>query len=329
MNDYKAALATDARAGVIAFMRMSVVLFCFGCLALSLGLVSIGGLHHPTKVQQQTASTIRSITTINPKLKGKADAHNDDTSLLIATSPAADSAALMKQILGALDSNNPGEQAMIFTNQLLALVKLDPWAAARLAESSEAGEWRTELMRVVVQNWAESDPWEAVKWINGLADSDARDTMLSCLCFHVADPGQAIQILEQEGLNDRREVMLGNLVQQWASQNLQGATAWADGYSPGNDRDNLFKQIVLAESQNAPSQAAETVVNDISPGPIQNEAAFLVLGQWAQQDLTGAAAWASQFPGGELYDQGQIILDGISKHERTKNVIELSLQTTQ
>jgi hypothetical protein len=310
-------------------MKMSVAMFCLGCLALSLGLAFIGVSHYPNKFQQQTASTIRPATAVIPKQKGKTDAHNDDISLLMAASPAADSAALMKQILDALNSSNPGEQAMIFTNQLLALVKLDPWAAARLAESSETGEWRTELMRVVVQDWAESDPWEGVKWINGLASSDERDTMLSCLCFHVADPGQAIQILEQEGLNDRREVMLGNLVQQWASQNLQGATAWADGYSPGSDRDNLFRQIALAESQNAPSQAAETVVNDISPGPIQKEAAFLVLGQWAQQDLNGAAAWASQFPGGEVYDQGQTILNGISKQEQKKNILELSLQTTQ
>ena len=101
---------------------------------------------------------------------------------------AVDVATLIRQIKDALNSDNPRDQAMIFTNQLLALIKSDRWAAARFAESPEAGEWRTELMRVTAQNWAAANATEAAKWAAQLADPNESDTMLGCVCFQAAQP---------------------------------------------------------------------------------------------------------------------------------------------
>ena len=170
-------------------------------------------------------------------------------------------------------------------------------------------------MRVVAQKWAAANPEAAAKWVARLADSNERDTMLSCVCFQVAeaDPRQAIQILEQQGPgNDRREMMLGNLAQQWAAQDLQAATTWASSYPAGENRDNLFLHIALAQSQTDPAEAAQMVAEQISPGPIQEEAAMSVLQKWAMQDMAGATAWAAQFPAGECYDRARTELAGIA-----------------
>jgi len=298
-------------------MRPSVALLCLGCLALTVMLVR----QHPAQFPQQTPPP-RIQEAIAVHISGtKADAPDNVDSRLVS-----DSAALEQQILDALNSGDPGDQAMIFTNQFLALIALDPQAAARLAESSEPGDWRTELMRTVAGNWAKSDLPETARWIATLENSDERDTMLGVACFSAPDPAQTVQILQAQGLNDRRQIMLGNLVQQWASQDLQAAVTWVDNYPPGDVRDHLFEHIATAQSQNAPSQAAETVASTIPPGPIQNEAAFLVLDQWAQKDWNGAAAWASLFPAGGIYDQGQTTLNGVSRREQTAGTSELTIQ---
>ncbi len=223
----------------------------------------------------------------------------------LVTPVSVDTATLLRQIKEALNSGNPGDQALIFTNQLLALIKADPRAAARFAESPDAGEWRTELMRVTAQNWAAADPTAAANWVAQLGDSNERDTMLSCVCFQAAKTGvvAAIQILEQQGLNDRREVMLGNLAQTWAATDLPDALAWAGHYPADKTRDNLFLHIALAENEVDPKAAAQIVADQIAPGETQNQAAFSVLDNWAWQDPASASAWVAQFPDGEFKDR--------------------------
>jgi hypothetical protein len=234
-----------------------------------------------------------------------AKAHAGGLSGRVDDSVLAQEAVLEQQILSALQSGNPGDQAEIFTNQLPALIGLDPQAAARLAEAVTAPEWRTELMRVVAQKWAEAQPQAAAKWAEQLPNPNERDTVLSCVCFQVAAtaPDQAVQILEQGGVDDdRRWMMLGNLAQQWAAQDASAATVWAEGYPPDAKRDHLLAQIAAAQSQAAPAAAAAMVAEQIPPGPIQEHAAITVLQQWAQQDWNSAVAWAEQFPAGEYYN---------------------------
>jgi len=109
--------------------------------------------------------------------------------------------------------------------------------------------------------------------------------------------------------------MLGNLAQQWAERDLPSAISWAGNYPPGENRDNLFARIAFAESQTSPANAAQMVVEQISPGSTQQEAAMSILHQWALQDMTRALAWAEQFPAGELYDRAIIELAGIAVYQ--------------
>jgi hypothetical protein len=281
-------------------MRTSVMLLCLGCLLLCGVIVSIGRPHHRAAELQIDR---------DPAITGLP---RPGKLVLTADPPAAsvpdsspDAMALIQQIKDALNSGNPGDQEIIFTNQLLALIKTGPWVAAHFAESLPAGLSRTDVMRVIVQNWSKSDPGDAAKWVSQLADSNDRDTMLSCLCFQIAqaDPKSAIQILEQQGIEgDRRKVMLGNLAQQLASQDLPGALAWAGNYA-GADKDDLVAQIALAESKIDPAESALIVARQISPGTVQNETALSIINQWSQTDVAAVTSWVAEFPAGELHDQ--------------------------
>ncbi len=306
-------------------MKTSVALFCVGGLALS-AMIALHGRYSRTGETQNIVPPADK-PVVAPTPPGKNDAHG------LWAAPAIfpvipDTASLLQQIQNALCSDQPGDQAMIFTNQLLALIQADPWAAARFAESPGAGDWRTELMRTVAQNWAKSDPDSAVQWVARLADSDERDTILSCVCFQVADanPHQAIEILEQQDQNNRRDMMLGNLAQQWAAQDLEATIAWANNYPPGENRDNLFRHIALAESQAKPAAAADLVAGQISPGPIQDEAAISVLQRWAGQDFTAAAGWVDLFPPGGIYDRAKDTLTGIAAAAQPTDVPLRTLQ---
>jgi hypothetical protein len=309
-------------------MRTSVVLFCLGGLALSL-LITGFGVSLRT-VEQQTASTLPARTAV---VRAELEKNNTDRPVLDQTTlaVASDTASILQQIQDGLNSDNPGNQAAVFTNQLLALIRSDPWAVARFAESTEAGSWHTELMRILAQNWAQLNLPDAENWVSQISNSDERDTMLGCICFQVAqtDPRLAIQVLEQQGLNgDRREIMLGNLAQQWASQDLQAAVAWANNYPLNDMRDKLFMHIALAESPSAPVAAANMVAQQISPGPIQEEAAISVLQQWATQDMGAAANWVGQFPQGEVYDRSINVLNGITAFVQTADDPPHMLQTS-
>jgi len=228
-------------------------------------------------------------------------------------------AALVGRIQQALDAKNFADHAAVFESDLPALMELDPWAGAKLAESAPAGgEWRAELLRTVAQKWPVADPQGVGKWVAGLPDPNERDTILGCACFQIADrdPSLAIRMLVQQGVgSERREVMLGNLAQQWAALDMPAAVAWARSCPPGRVRDTLLLHVALAQSKVDPEDAAAIVAQQIPPGSTQENAAIAVLQAWAKQDGDGALAWASRFPPGELRDRALREIPQISAAE--------------
>jgi len=272
--------------------------------AMGLGWLVFGPGISPGSNQDSAA--VESTKTIVEAKPLMPDTPAQETSVSTGKDPAK-VAELVDWIRRALDSKNPADQEKVFETQLPLLVKMDPWAAAKLAESSpQNGEWRSELMRVVAQKWAESEPEEVGKWVGQLQNPDERDTMLSCACFQIADkdPLLALQVLIRQGVDsERREVMLGNLARQWASQDIATATKWARSCEPGEVRDTLFLNIAVAQSKVSPEDAASIVSEQITPGAMQEEAAIAVVRTWAVQDVKGAVSWAKRFPPGELRDR--------------------------
>lgn len=68
-------------------------------------------------------------------------------------------------------------------------------------------------------------------------------------------------------------------------------------------KNHLFGRIAFVQSQTNPEEAAQLVVDQMSPGPTQIEAAISVMHQWALRDANAAMAWAEAFPPGDLLDR--------------------------
>jgi hypothetical protein len=158
------------------------------------------------------------------------------------------------------------------------------------------------------RDWARNFPAEALAWLRNAPDGKQRLAISEIVCSQVAqtNAAAAVTLAENclgEGTNDTAQFLLDNMTQQWASQDMQAASAWALAKPAGEQRDRLLQRIAIAESAANPADAARLISEQMSPGQFQNEAAISVLYQWAQKDAAAALAWAESFPAGDLRDR--------------------------
>ena len=219
--------------------------------------------------------------------------------------------ALKENILSLLSSENPADINRVYNVLVPALVKMNPKAAADFSQSPEAAKWRSDLMMVVVQNWAKLNTDDAQDWASNLQNPPdnptERDTMVSYVSFAVADidPARAVQVLEQCPINkDRFEIMVESLAQQWADENnMQPLVDLISKMPPSSERDGYFARIANAMARTDADQASDIVSEDISPGPAQVEAAIAIVRQLAWNDKSLAREWVDSFPAGEVHDR--------------------------
>jgi DNA-binding transcriptional regulator YbjK len=220
---------------------------------------------------------------------------------------------LMQQIKTALKRGNSEDHDLVFTNLLLDLIKMDPCSAARLAESLDVGAGRDEMLRRVAQHWAEQDPATAQHWAEQLADEGERHLAETAICLQIAqtDARQAIQMATQYGLDNTSGATLENLVQQWAGQDMTTAIGWVKERPAGEQKDQMFYRLAMVLTKTSPAEAAQMVVDQISAGATQNEAAISVVHQWAENDMAGARAWVELFPESPLRTRALNELNGL------------------
>jgi hypothetical protein len=224
--------------------------------------------------------------------------------------------ALLDRVRAALASGDPAEHDLVFMHLLPALVGKDPRAVARFAEVLEPRMVREEFMQRLTQLWAERDAAAAEGWAVQLSDTDERNSVLGGICLQVAqaDAHQALLTAEKYELGKPPGSIVENLEQQWAQQDFSSALAWAKDQPASGHRDQLMMRLALVEAQAAPNEAARLVLEQIPQGPVQTEAAMMVLHQWARGDMEGAEAWVKLFPEGALRDRAEGELAGIRQY---------------
>jgi hypothetical protein len=224
---------------------------------------------------------------------------------------------LTRHLRNLLATGDPAVQDLVFTDLLPALIRIDPAAAARLAESLEPGPARTESLRTVAQVWASSNFADVETWAAQLPGAGERDLQLSFVCNQIAntDPARAVLEVERLDLGEHTDIMLEHFAQRWAAQDFIAAKAWAVAHPAGEQRDHLLARIALVQSATAPAEAGRLIVDQIAPGSIQIEATISVIHQWATRDITGATAWVELFPPGATKERAEGEISGIAAHQ--------------
>jgi hypothetical protein len=166
-----------------------------------------------------------------------------------------------------------------------------------------------------LREWARKDPESALVWGQQQTNNAERNETLTDVCFQIAqaDSERAVTLAEKFQLN--KDAVLNNLAQQWATKDLITAQNWISAQPSGDQRDALATGMTFIWSQTAPADAAQFVAQQMPPGPAQEEAAMMVLHQWALVDSTGAGAWVQQFPESPLRNRALNELEGIARYK--------------
>jgi hypothetical protein len=231
------------------------------------------------------------------------------------TPAATVTADLLGRIQWALASANLDDREIVFTDLLAELVRTDPLAAARFAETNSMGYTHDQVLQHVAQLWAATDSAAALDWAATLSNPAERDAILTEVCLQVAesDPAEAVPMLSH-GVPD--EIPNGGLeavMERWAEKDFPAALDWALSRAASEQRDLLIARVAYVKSQTSPLEAATLVVEKIPAGEAQIEAAISVLHQWASHDMAAAGQWAARFPEGDLRSRAFSELGNIAR----------------
>jgi len=224
-------------------------------------------------------------------------------------------AQLLARIQEALSSTNPDEREIILANLLPALVRADPLAAARFAETNDLGGTHDMILHRVAQIWAAQDTSAALDWATTLSNARERGEILTDVCLQIAesDPAEAVRTRSRHVTDGKPNAGLEALAQRWAEKDFSPALDWALSLDAGAQRDQLIARLAYVQSQTAPFDAATLVVENVPEERAQTEAVITVLHQWALRDLAAAEKWVEGFPESDLRNRAVNELNGIAR----------------
>jgi hypothetical protein len=161
--------------------------------------------------------------------------------------------------------------------------------------------------------WAAVDPGAASVWADQRPDPIQRRETLQAVCFKIAeqDPRAALDMAETFGLADAPDVA-ENLIAQWAATDPDAALAWAVQRPADDARDALIARVAFVLSASQPAEAALLIESNLTPGPVQAEAASALIQRWSLQDPVAATTWATNLPAGPLRVRARLELDSFS-----------------
>jgi hypothetical protein len=238
--------------------------------------------------------------------------------LQVQNDALGNAADLLAQIQTALASTNLDDREMVFTNLLAEMVRIDPLAVARFAETNSLGDTHDLLLYRVAQLWAATDSSAAVNWAATLTNTRGdRDAILTEVCLQVSerDPEEAVRMRTQHVADEQPNPGLEVLAQRWGEKDFSAALDWALSRAASEQRDQLIARLAFVQSQTSPIEAATLVAEKIPAGGAQTEAIMSVLHQWGSRDLAAAEKWVARFPESELRTRAVSELEGLAKYQ--------------
>jgi hypothetical protein len=228
------------------------------------------------------------------------------SSLAVGAPPGSreqQSQQLQLEIARALASADDEDREWAYTHLLPELIATDPDAVKRLVEHYPAGLIREQLLRHTAHTWSAVDLQGAIAWARGVNDEGERVIAATEIVSQVgqSNPGHAIEVSDVFGVG-RDNGTVEHIAQLWAVRDLQAALDWTGAQPPGPQRDQILARVVTVEAERSPAEAANTVLQQMSPGPAQTNALAPIVREWSIRDTAAASAWMQDLPQGPLRD---------------------------
>jgi hypothetical protein len=162
------------------------------------------------------------------------------------------------------------------------------------------------------------DPHAALEWLRQTSGGAHGSPLSTDAHLQSAVSAAADRLIQmtQSPAGKNSSLALENFIQLWAMADVRTAYEWVHQIPAGEVRDALMVRIAFAGSRIDPAEAACLVVEELPPGTVQEEAAVMVLHQWALQDAAAAAAWVGLFPEDSFRERLLGELRGIADYHR-------------
>lgn len=198
--------------------------------------------------------------------------------------------------LKTLDGATASHYHEVFDNW----AETDPEAAATAALTVTSAAQRRAALKIVGQEWAESDPLAALDWAKGAQISSfERENIRSSALKGYArrDPASALELLSSLDATTRAR-HLPDTIKELAKKDPQAALSWIREEPPGYAKNRAIKQSVSALTSKAPEDALQLARDypELKDDILSN--AFSTL---ARNDLTVALEKLKEWEGDPQY----------------------------
>jgi hypothetical protein len=195
-----------------------------------------------------------------------------------ASTLSADKGQAMTSVIGEVAKTDPRKAAGMIAN----MDDADRQGAYSTVASqygsldfAEAQTWikslpaadQADALAAAIGGLANNDPAAAVKQVNAMADSDAKNRLIPNVVEDLArrDPQAAADFLKSQTNEDAQRNGMRQLMPAWTNTNPNGALQYANSFPAGTVRDGALQSWVMSNNSSAPKdviQVAATIQDD-------------------------------------------------------------------
>lgn len=160
-------------------------------------------------------------------------------------------------------------------------------------------DWRDPETRnkplAALLHWSAIEPAACLAWVKTLP-ADLAAILITEIAGGLmqSQPEEAVRFVEELPTGDTRDAMLKQAAMEYATSSLDRAVEWASGQPDAENRDLLLAAVYCVMSQCHPQQAAEQVREVIGDPEVRDRTLVEITQRWAQQDLKEAAAFVTR-----------------------------------
>jgi len=188
---------------------------------------------------------------------------------------------------------NPGEARASAIGSIYASWGHSDPAAAAAAAMTLSSEDRSRVTHSILSSLSQKDPQAALQWASGLPDEKQRQDAIQRTLGYVAgsNPQQAIAMLNSLGMGNNAAAV-GNVVDNWARNDLTTVSDWVKKLPDGDVRDNALGKVASRYAGDEP-ETAVAWAQAIADPKARTSAIESVVRTWKRHDAQAATAWVA------------------------------------
>jgi|TARA_Y100000310_G_scaffold345095_1_gene461755 hypothetical protein len=173
-------------------------------------------------------------------------------------------------------------------------------AAATAYVESQGPDFATRMASSLADKLAETDPLQAIQWLEHLEQPRAVGRISSILAGSDMDAAESYFSSLPSG--QVRSAVLTAIVSEKIRQDPRVALAWLAGL--GDDEYAVGERIVFSDWASKDPAAVADTLDSISSPLLKEETVFRMMGRWYGQDHEEATRWVDALPPGRIRDVG-------------------------